>query len=477
MHPRIKCLLKRRAFFWGSAGLFFFMPVFSFAQDDRVGEADLSGGEGSRAAKVSQALERESSVREERLMEKLTQELDRVEASPPSGSLPAEDPAEMLRRASAAYRQRRDYVNAIELTQRALRIDPGNFRAERLQERIQRDLKEHLTLFDYGEPYLLPEGVFAYRRAMSDGVITVEEAVDIALKNSVKLVSLKKHIDGAEGKVREARRSLFPTLKGQISVSGGIAVDAWTGEAFKLNFSQPAFYGWELIYTLRQAAANLESDRAKYQKEELDIIHKARESYYGVVKADYNMSYQGALVDEVTEIKDRVEKSYEQKLIPDVEYLEILSTYHQVQAQGETAITDFQSADLLFHQVLRLDPEKPVPVATDINYEEIAIDLDGIRTLAQQHNPDIRIKEKAVEGAYYGLKVFEAKRLPRVDLRGNAGWAGEVRVDHGTSPDIEKEHAIFVDVSMPVGPHSAEYKFSRRFFWTHHPCPHGFAGF
>ncbi len=409
---------------------------------------------------ASQRQARQDLLREAEVTLALDEEAGRVEKA-----AQAQKPHEILRGASAVYQERRDYLQAFELAEGVLESHPGHYGAQRLQKAILHDIDDHATLFDKDQPYKLPEGLIAYKVAVSDGVLTVDEAVAVALKSSVKLSSLKKKVDGAEGKVLEAKRSFYPTLTGEISVNGGIVGrDSYTGEAFKLNLSQPVYYGGELIYTLRQAEANLESDKAKLEKERLNLVHKARESYYGVVKADYNMSYQGGLLDDVSAVKDRISKAYEQKLVPDVDYLETLSIYHQVFATKESAMNDFQSADLLIHQVLGLDPDDPAPVSTELEYEDIPIDLDEVRRLAQKQNPDVRIKKAAADGAYYGLKVHDAKKLPRVDIRGSGGLSGEVKDDVNASPDVEKEWSLFVDASIPFGANTFKYNFRRRRF-------------
>lgn len=450
-------------------GVLLYLPFFillscieiaGWAQDEAPEAQDHDNIEVFSNDVASQRKARQDLFHEAEVTLALDEEAGRME-----NAVQVQKPYEILHRASTVYRERKDYLQAFELAQGVLDSHPGHYGAQRLQKAILHDIDDHAILFDRDQPYKLPEGLIAYKVAISDGVLTVDEAVAVALKSSVKLASIKKKVDGAEGKMLEAKRAFYPTLTGEISVNGGIVGgDSYTGEAFKLNVSQPVYYGGELIYTLRQAEANLESDKAKYEKERLDLVHKTREGYFGVVKADYNMSYQGGLLDDVSVVKDRVSKAFEQKLVPDVDYLEVLAIFHQVFATKESAMNDFQSADLLFHQVLGLDPEDPAPVSTELEYEDIPIDLDEVRLLAQKQNPDVRIKKAAADGAYYGLKVYDAKKLPRVDIRGSAGWSGEVRTDVNTSPDIEKEWSLFVDGSIPFGANTFKYNFRRRRF-------------
>jgi len=381
---------------------------------------------------------------------------------------------ELLKEAGIAYQNPENYAEAYEMASRVLRIEPDNRQALHLQKKIRDDLETSFKdLVPQTHEYTPPEGVLAYKVAMSDGTLSKDEAVEIALKNSIMLESLRRQVESSKRKLLEAKRATFPTLDAEVSVNGGsVAGDAYTGEAFKLNMSQPIFYGGELVFTIRQAEANVESDRLKYEQERQSTIHKVGEAYRAVASADYNSAFQTALLSELQEHVDRIKKAYEEKVASEIEKLEVESIFNQSVFQKESAMNTLKSAYLNLYQLLGLDIAEQAPVDLSLVFIPFEVDIKALVSDVVRGNYDIRIKRSAAEGAYYGVKVYDAKKLPKVDMRGSLGLTGEVKTGgdnatdgpFGSSPDLEDEKFIGINVSVPWGAHSVDYSYQRRFF-------------
>ena len=107
----------------------------------------------------------------------------------------------------------------------------------------------------FGWPFLrqketkLSEGEALYKVAVSDGKITLDEAVEIGLANSVQAKATRKKIEVAKAKLTEAKRALFPTVQTAMVLpnsSGGKQPNTGVGapaprtfrsESFKINDS------------------------------------------------------------------------------------------------------------------------------------------------------------------------------------------------------------------------------------------------
>lgn len=382
-------------------------------------------------------------------------------------------------KASGTYARRRDdYSEAHELAQEALKIDPQNRKARYVQHIIDRDIKERpMDIGGTDRTIALPEGRIALTVALSDGRLTLPEAEEIAVKNSLMLESLRHRASGARRKVNEAIRAFFPTAGLEFSGGGGVINDdAYHSKKAMLNFSQPVYYGGELIFTLRQAQASMRSEELKYQKERTDVVRQTGEAYRNAVNAVYNLNYQEELYAEIQKYKVRQDKAYEARLVAEIEKLEIASIFNQVAFQRETAITTQKSANLTLCQAIGVKADQVLPVDPTVQVNRMnEVDLDDYLNRVGMGNYDIRIKQATLESAYYGAKVFDAQRQPRVDLRGNWGWAGEAKNvklpddqqagDQGPfTLDTEHEQAIIATVSVPWGPNTTNYSYQRRFF-------------
>lgn len=400
--------------------------------------------------------------------------------TPQTPDLNTASAVDLRNRASVLYRDRTNYLSSYEVAEEALKLNPNDRGAQRLQENIRRDLKDRVVdLVPYDEPYRVPEGLVVYKVAVSDNLFTEDEAVDVAVQNSVMLQSLARRIEGAKRKLSEAKRALFPTVGGEVSVNGGVlAGEAYSGESFKVNLSQPVFYGGELLFTIKQAESNLESDRFKFQKERMEIAHQTVQAYRQVVNADYNLRYQNELFEEVSKYYGIATKAFEEKLLPPIDQLETESVYNQVYFQRESAVSALQSAHLGLFQAMGVELHHSVPVDVGLDFEPLDVELGPFLRMVRNNNLDVKIKDMATKSAYYAVKVFDAQRLPRVDIRGSVGMAGEVKTGgdadpsrginvngpFASGPDLEDEHFIGVNVEVPWGPHTGRYNYQRRFF-------------
>ncbi|MGH7198417.1 MAG: TolC family protein [Candidatus Omnitrophota bacterium] len=311
---------------------------------------------------------------------------------------------------------------------------------------------------------LAGDGAALYKTALSDDKLTIREAVDIGLANNVSLQSLKKKIEVAEAKLVEAKRALFPTVQLLTEENQGLVSKRfYKGRNYKVNLTQPLFYGGELVYTVKQAEENLKSSKLEHQKAKNGFIHEVRTSYLGVVKAEYNVQYQIQIYEKLNNYYKRAREEKSRKLIPEVDYLNIESRYYEVFYQLESAKSDLLAANLVLRSQLTLNPDDAAPVDLRLRFRKVGPAIDDMVKLALQGNPDILIKQAAVESAIYGVRVFQAKKYPHTDLRGSYGMLGEIFKDtkaiedDNHDLDLEKEWFLGVHVTMPLGPHSVEY--------------------
>lgn len=310
----------------------------------------------------------------------------------------------------------------------------------------------------------LGDGDALYRVAISDGRLTIEEATAIAEANSTELRGVKRRIDVARSKVREATRALLPTVSFVMEWNGGIASQRfYKGKSRKLNVNQPVFYGGELIYTLRQSEAGWKGAQQEYASARGEIVRAVANQYFSVVKAEYNLHYQTALNRDADVVYRRVRKERIKSVVSEIDYLNVESQHHSVALQFEAAKNEYVTSTLALYQSMGLPLDDRLPVDLRINFNKIDPDLDEVLTIAMRNNPTILNKQYSLEGAEWNIKIYKAKGLPHFDLRGSIGYLGEVNKDtkaiegDNHDLDLEKEWFLGGTVSMPLGESSVEY--------------------
>ncbi len=337
--------------------------------------------------------------------------------------------------------------------------------------------KKKWGIFSYGKEKQISEGESKYKVAISDGKVTLNEAVQIALVNNLAAQAAKAKIETARAKLTEARRALFPTVQavvrfnqgllgGQVLDDAGVSSAGqrfYKGKSQKLNITQPIYHGGELVLTVQQAEENLKFSQEEYKKTRNEAIHQVRTAYYGAVKQEYNLQYQLALFKDVTEFHKKIREARLERLISEIDFLNVDSQYNQVYFQLESAKNDLLSANLLLRQTLNLESEDFLPINLKISYFKFEPDFDELLKVALQTNPELRMKEVALRSAFYGVKIYEAKNLPKIDLKGSYGYLGEVfkdkreQVADNADLEAEKEWFLGVEGKMPLGPNTVEY--------------------
>ncbi len=329
--------------------------------------------------------------------------------------------------------------------------------------------KLNFNLLPYAQPQKIAEGDALYKVAISDNKISVQEAIEIALANNLQLQADKKNIEVADAKLTEAKRGLFPTVQAVTEINGGkVSGRFYRGDNQKLNVSQPLYYGGELDSTVKQAEENVLVSKTEYKKSYNEFVHQVRVAYYGVLKAEYNAQYQIELFEKISQLMKQLNGQREQKLFPEVDYLNVESQYYQVLYQVEASKNDVLSAGVTLKQLMGLEVEETVPVDLKIDFIKLHPDFNELLARALENNADIRIKIYTLEAAKYGLDVYESRKKPHFDLRGSYGMLGEAfhdtRAIEHTLPgdadaniDPEKEWFLGIHGSMPLGASSVEY--------------------
>jgi len=313
----------------------------------------------------------------------------------------------------------------------------------------------------------MPEAEVVYKVAISDNLITLREAVEIGEAGNMQLRSLRAKVEAAASKVTEAKRAMFPTVQLAGEVNGGIAPGGkrfYKGGNYKLNVNQPLYYGGELVLTVKQAEESLKAAKYEFEKTRNEYVHQVRTSYYGVVKAEYNVQYQWEVFAKADEIYRRLKKEREERLVTEVDFLNVESQYFQIYFQVESGRNDLSTADVLLHQTINIDADLSLPIDLKLHFSKRAVSFERMVELSERMNPDIMMKTANADSGRYGRDVFKAKRKPRFDLRGSVGKLGEVYKDSQAIEEEENdlklrpEWFLGVHGSMPIGASTVEYE-------------------
>lgn len=306
-------------------------------------------------------------------------------------------------------------------------------------------------------------------------VLTLDECLDIAIKNSLALQIAGKNIKLAELRLWESRRNLFPKVSVVYEESKGrVQAKAYTGRKQYVEGSStlPIGQGAETYYIMRQTELNLKVVKEEYDKAKNELILQVKKAYYSLAKSKENLKVQRVLSEEVKAILDSVKKQFEAGIASKVEYLNVTSQASQVAYQLMSAESDVVMSSLILKQAMNLEPKDSIDIDSKLDFERIDIDYDDAIKAAFNHRQEVKINMLTVEYNKYEKDIGKAKGWPKVDLMGNWGLAKEeyASEDLNNNPAIgaidqdrklEQQWYAGIKVGVPVWGSTAEYSQTR----------------
>lgn len=314
-----------------------------------------------------------------------------------------------------------------------------------------------------------------------DGIFSLDDCINIAIKNNIPIQISEKNVKLAKMRVMEARRNMLPsaTLVWE-PYTGVVNEQRYYGRKQYIEGKQPIFHGGELFFTLKQAEVNLEISRNEANKTKNELVLQVRKAYYSLAKADDNLKLQSELIAEAEHIFKMVNEQYDAKIASKLELLNVSSQLSQIKYQLASADGDVGVAELILKQAMNVDPEVIVKIRPKLEFNKVEVKYEDALKAAFANRPEVIINTLMIDYYLYGEKVAASKGLPKVDIMGSWGLAKETYLPEdnafnstgwgnlpGTNTPIiadEKLKAQWyagVKASLPAWGSTGEYSFTR----------------
>ncbi|MDP3787665.1 MAG: TolC family protein, partial [Candidatus Omnitrophota bacterium] len=257
-------------------------------------------------------------------------------------------------------------------------------------------------------------------------VLSLDDCINIAIKNHLPLQIADKNVKLAEMRLWESRRNMLPTVSARWEESYG-KVDArrYVGKKEYVEGQQAVFHGGELYFTMKQAEVNLKIVKKDHGRIKNDLILQVKKGYYTLVKAKENLKIQAELSGEVDKTFDMVTRAFDAGAISKLEFLNVSSQASQVKFQLASARGDESVAELILKQAMNVDSKERIEIEPDIEFKKFDIDFDDTLKLAFRNRPEMLINSMMVDYYKYEKDIAKAKGWPKVDIMGSWGLGKE----------------------------------------------------
>ncbi len=287
--------------------------------------------------------------------------------------------------------------------------------------------------------------------------ISLQEALDIAVKNNIDFKASQMNIDIAKNKVKESNRLQNPEINTFFNMGDiGIGNPQMTGVSEKIEIAKRDA-------RKKLAQSNLELTKHNLEYTEFDLKMDVREAYVNLVAAKeilIVLEQRRKLLNDLLAIaKKRVAAG-------EVEEIDVIQTeiaLNQLVIQVNTQKTNVKSAMFEFNKVINADNQNLVKYdAEDENFSDkedfIALlspkplsKLPPFESIAQnslKNRYDIKIAQQEIDVAKKNLIYVSRQRIPDIEFQGGYGFMTQGMSEKGAYTNGAYAGANIVNIPL-----------------------------
>jgi len=274
----------------------------------------------------------------------------------------------------------------------------------------------------------------------SEGPLTLEEAIRIALDRNLGLHSAKEGVLGAEFGRKAARADFLPKWTGQygytrfsdpVTIGNTATISLPSGKttsivpnsrdlyAFNTTLFQNIFSGGAISANYRFAKLGVDLSQTNVETVKQDIVLQVRQEYFTILRAE---KFVDVAKQAVKQFEGQLEISrayYEVGLIPKADVLQAevnLANAKQAQVKAEN---DLQVAKAALNNLLRREINTPFEVVDILIYQPFPLTFEESLDEALRQRTELKAAGLSIDQAKENVKITRSGLFPIVSLTGN----------------------------------------------------------
>ena len=285
--------------------------------------------------------------------------------------------------------------------------------------------------------------------------ITLEQAIELALRNNRALQQAKLSLQQAEEELREARAGLYPTLDAQLDLTSQDREERFTpmgsnrtiitGEELTTDFTGSVSLNYD-IYSGGEVSANIKRFKRLLRSSELDLERiteqtrfEATRDYYSLQDANAQVQIAQGAVEESSQTLKDAQLLEQAGLRPQFDVLTAEVELANDQQTLARAIAAQKTAQRTLAETLSIGQQVELETADEIEEAGIwTISLEETIVLAYKNRAELEREIVLREANEQARKVALAEIRPRVTLF--AAYDYGVDDIFGDNPDEQDEN-------------------------------------
>lgn len=281
--------------------------------------------------------------------------------------------------------------------------------------------------------------LFASSLFAQERVLTLQESLEIGLKNSKDLKISQSRVNYSDAKLSEINSQFLPQFKlfgNYTRLSDNIPAFEFTSPffpnairvseplynnyTFKLGFTQPLFTGFKLLSSRSAAKYNLQASESDYSKEQNEVAFNIYNAYWNYYKAEEVRNVIAQTLQQIENHLRDTRNFYEQGLVSNNDLLKLEVQYSNTQLMLIEAENNLKIAKIAFNKELGIDLDAQTKVAaTEKSMSLVNYDLSEIINEAINNRYELKSLAYRVEGSKEGITAAQSSLFPSVYLSGN----------------------------------------------------------
>ena len=267
----------------------------------------------------------------------------------------------------------------------------------------------------------------------SQEVLTIDQCINIALKNNYDIKAAEKNYDRAkygllgawQGFLPKADVSLRGTRYDQTSISypaGGLPYSSRSSYGLGLSFSQTIFDGWNNVanYNYNKKGKFSAGENLKLTKQ--TVVLGVKNSCYALLKAQMLLEVQTEAVKRSEEQLNMAKAKYDLGAASLSDYLKAKVQLANDSLALITAKNSIKLAEADLNNVLGRNIDAPIQVDAKLEYKKFDPSAYPMTEETIENHPQINITKSEVDQAHSGLTMARSENSPKISLGMNYSW-------------------------------------------------------
>jgi outer membrane protein len=277
-------------------------------------------------------------------------------------------------------------------------------------------------------------------------VLTLEDAIKIALENSNQVKLAQLEILKSDEKLVEARSALIPRIGASGSYSRYLKKPVLflppdspfgrlTGGVIEIGFDnsylgaislQMPLFSWNLYAGIRSALKGKSLAEQAYKSVTLKTIADVKKAFYGALLARENYKITKIRVDLAEDNLKNVENLYRQGIASEYDYISAQVQYQNLLPLLIQAENNLELAKNALKLVLGIDVKEDIEIEGEMKVDSlIGVDYASSLKDLYEKNPDLKQAELQVELSREIVSLEVSGHLPSLFLTGNLQYQAQ----------------------------------------------------